>query len=158
MKYFIDTEFIEKVGSIDLLSIGIVSQDNRELYFESNEFDIDNADDFVKKNVLPQLKGDGVSNKEIRQGILNFIGNDTPEFWGYYSSYDWVAFCWIFGKMVELPKSFPDYCSDIKQLSDFIGNPKLPEQKTQIHNSLEDAKWIKKSYFFLRNKIDALII
>ena len=30
MKYFIDTEFREEPGTIDLISIGIVSKDNRE--------------------------------------------------------------------------------------------------------------------------------
>src|SRR5690349_17532726 len=35
MRYFLDTEFIERPGTIDLISIGIVSEDRREFYAES---------------------------------------------------------------------------------------------------------------------------
>lgn len=41
-----------------------------------------------------------------------------PEFYAYYADYDWVAFCWLFGKMMNLPKGFPMYCRDLKQLLD----------------------------------------
>src|SRR5260370_5135562 len=51
-----------------------------------------------------------------------------PEIWTYYGSYDWVVFCQIFGKMVDLPSGFPMYTRDIKQFCDMLGNPKLPEQ------------------------------
>ena len=39
----------------------------------------------------------------------------NPRFIGYYSDYDWVVFCWIFGKMNYLPSHFPQYCYDLKQ-------------------------------------------
>ena len=37
------------------------------------------------------------------------------EFYGYYCDYDWVVFCWLFGRMIDLPKDFPMYCIDLKQ-------------------------------------------
>lgn len=40
------------------------------------------------------------------------------EFYGYYSDYDWVLFCSLFGKMIDLPKGFPMYCRDLKQTLD----------------------------------------
>ena len=52
MKYFIDTEFhnyIKKplfskgIDTIELISIGIVSEENREYYAISKDFDIKNA-------------------------------------------------------------------------------------------------------------------
>ena len=47
------------------------------------------------------------------------IGERTaPKFYGYYSDYDWVVFCWLFGKMIDLPKGFPMYCIDLKQTLD----------------------------------------
>jgi hypothetical protein len=55
MKYFYDTEFIEDGKTIELLSIGIVSEDGRKLYCESNEADLSKADDWVKKNVISTL-------------------------------------------------------------------------------------------------------
>lgn len=122
MKYFLDTEFIERPGRIDLISIGIVSEDNRELYAINKECPWEQASDWVKIHVLsqlPQIKteyyslGPGVRGvgirevhvpseyrymSQIRQDILDFIGDDIPEFWGYYADYDWVVFCWIFGQ------------------------------------------------------------
>lgn len=41
-----------------------------------------------------------------------------PQFYGYYSAYDHVVFCWLFGKMIDLPKGFPMYCNDLKQTFD----------------------------------------
>lgn len=41
-----------------------------------------------------------------------------PEFYTYYGAYDHVAFCWLFGKMIDLPKGFPMYTIDLKQILD----------------------------------------
>ena len=43
MKYFLDTEFIEDGKTIDLISIGIVSEDGRELYCENSDCDLSRA-------------------------------------------------------------------------------------------------------------------
>lgn len=88
----------------------------------------------------------------IRRGVLNFVGDCKPEFWGYYSDYDWVAFCQIFGTMMDLPKGWPMYCRDLKQLCVDLGDPKLPQQGTDEHNALNDARWNKKAYEFLMKK------
>jgi hypothetical protein len=172
MKYFIDTEFIEYPCTIELISIGIISEDNKTFYAESNEFEPTEANDFVQLNVFPHLKYDPFDNtirfgfaswedefsiemlgnkSEIRDNILKFIGKDKPEFWGYYADYDWVVFCWLFGPMVALPHGWPMYCKDLKQLADSLGNPKLPKPKNP-HNSLIDAKWIKIGYETLINE------
>jgi hypothetical protein len=69
-----------------------------------------------------------------------------PEFYAYYSAYDWVAFCWIFGRMLDLPKGFPMYCKDLKQMMDDKGLTKewkrinCPDPIGE-HNALIDAKW-----------------
>src|SRR5258708_33864740 len=55
MRYFIDTEFVEDGHTIDLISIGIVCEDGRELYMQSAEFDAEKASDWVKENVLSHL-------------------------------------------------------------------------------------------------------
>ena len=44
--------------------------------------------------------------------------NREPEFYAYYADYDWVVFCWLFGKMMDLPEGFPMYCRDLKQMLD----------------------------------------
>jgi hypothetical protein len=55
LRYFIDTEFIEHDKTIDLVSIGIVCEDGRELYLQSCEFSPSFASDWVKENVLSRL-------------------------------------------------------------------------------------------------------
>jgi hypothetical protein len=157
MKYFLDTEFIESgpKSPIQLISIGIISEDNRELYLQNADFYELNANDWVKENVIAHLEC--LSNwrqfrafnteesligtswrrfSKIAKEIIEFITNDTkPEFWGYYADYDWVVFCQIFGTMMDLPTSFPMYCNDLKQLCNMLGNPQLP-QLEQIYYCL----------------------
>jgi hypothetical protein len=153
MKFFLDTEFIEsgRFKPLELLSIGIVSEDGRELYVEHRDADTTDANQWVRDNVLPHLQGPRLSMGSIQERILAFVGDGKPEFWGYYADYDWVVFCGIFGRMVDLPKGWPMYCRDIKQLCDALGNPKLPEQASSEHHALNDARWNQAAYEFLTN-------
>ena len=157
MKYFYDTEFIEDGKTIDLISIGIVAEDGREFYAISTEFDETKADEWVKENVLAKLPERNSNphplwkrREQIRHDIVNFIGEDKPEFWAYYADYDHVVLCQLFGRMIDLPDGYPMYTKDIKQLCDDKGNPRLPEQGDGEHNALEDAKWNMKCYEFLQ--------
>lgn len=97
-KYFIDCEFIERFHKpflgksrhvIDLISIGIVAEDGREYYAISNEFNYNDASDWVKENVLAKLEGrhctpvgwlsdSGIwkSNKQIAKEIFEFVNPD----------------------------------------------------------------------------------
>lgn len=161
MKFFIDTEFIESGPSkpIQLISIGIVSADGREMYAISSEFDPLDASPWVQENVLSKITTAqfrfSLPLREIARQILAFVwpsidaGKEKPEFWGYYADYDWVVFCQIFGTMMDLPKGFPMYCRDIKQLCDEKGNPQLPTQGEGEHDALADARWNKLAYEFL---------
>lgn len=268
MKYFLDTEFLEgpqnktflgfKVGetkpTIDLISIGIVSEDDREFYEVSKDFNLKEAwnrfqmkqvsgdarnrypdgvkEYWIRDNVLlpifkeflkleieylikqrriigyaPTLDTQftyrnfkrllnkfGKSNKEIANKIVEFIYGDCnnldglsplqvaqryeindksllPEFYAYYADYDWVVFCWLFGTMMDLPKGFPMYCNDLKQILDskymhqvnkYEGISRLdawikdvkthrnyPAQQNE-HNALDDARWNLKLYNFLK--------
>ncbi|NCB27317.1 MAG: hypothetical protein EOM62_17975, partial [Bacteroidia bacterium] len=124
------------------------------------EFNPNNASAWVMENVLSQLphpwkKAENpvwFTREGIKHQVIDFIGTDqNPEFWGYYADYDWVVFCWLFGTMMQLPKHFPMYCRDIKQLCDSVGNPKLPKQGKGEHNALDDARWNKTAYEFLCN-------
>lgn len=150
MKYWFDTEFIEDGNTIDLLSIGIVSEDGRELYLEPH-CDRSRASDWVKQNVLPHLSGDVMPRHEVADAIMEFVG-DQPEFWAYYADYDWVALCQLFGTMMDLPKGWPMYCRDVQQLCDDLGNPKLPERASTEHHALADAKWTREAWKFLQDR------
>lgn len=248
-KYFYDCEFLEgtqkkkfwwgnTVPTIDLISIGIVSEDGREFYAINkdfnlkeawNRFDLKKFEDtfhhtkvyWIRENVLKPifkelsekeqfeswawgghfsykelkrlLKKYGKTNKQIAKDICSFIdarGNkENPndwfypsdgscypkevftknvEFYGYYSAYDHVALCWLFGKMIDLPTGFPMYTIDLKQeldriadleslctnisfkdcLNDIKNHKEFPKQ-TNDHNSLSDAKFNFELYKFL---------
>lgn len=54
----------------------------------------------------------------IKQHDLKHVFNEIPTFYAYFADYDWVAFCWLFGKMMDLPKGFPMYTRDLKQMLD----------------------------------------
>ena len=75
------------------------------------------------------------------------------EFYAYYADYDWVLFCWLFGRMSDLPKGFPMYAFDIQQKidSENIDKDQLLKEVPQVncHNALEDAIWNKKAYTWL---------
>jgi len=90
--------------------------------------------DFTYKNFKKLLKKYGKTNEEIAKDIKNHIENweynalytihpnsfpkKDIEFYAYYADYDWVVFCWLFGKMINLPEGFPKYCIDLKQILD----------------------------------------
>ncbi|MEM9450311.1 MAG: 3'-5' exoribonuclease [Cyanobacteria bacterium P01_E01_bin.6] len=171
MKYFLDTEFIEDGKTIDLISIGIVTEDGREYYAESLEAEFSKASEWVRQNVLPNLwsrqvnksaynawvrdggAGGLMSRKEIAFSARNFCDPKKfgePQFWAYYAAYDWVAFCQLFGTLMDLPKGFPKYCRDINQLCDERGNPALPKKQNK-HNALADAQWNKSAWEYLNS-------
>lgn len=152
MRYFIDTEFIERPCTIDLISLAIVAQNGRELYLVSTEFDGTQANEFVRKHVIPNLAHPNnqsmpyVSRATMRERVLEFIGTDaTPEFWGYFADYDWVGFCWLFGGMSDLPKGWPYYCGDLRQALDAAG-PTSVQQDLSDHNALSDARWVAATF------------
>jgi 3' exoribonuclease, RNase T-like len=148
MRFYFDTEFIDDGRVIDLISIGIVSEDGREYYAESCEVNLAMANQFVREHVLPKLSGVTSSLRVIADDIRAFVG-DKPEFWGYYADYDWVALCHLYGAMVDLPKTWPFYCRDLKQWCDALGNPPLPPEGKNEHNALTDAWWNKVAYEYL---------
>jgi hypothetical protein len=129
VKYWIDTEFIARPYTIDLISIGLVAEDGREFYAESSEVDWSKAGLWTLQNVRPQLDGNGMGRVEIGYAVRKFTdGDEHPVFWGYFPAYDWVAFNWLFGHMDELPFHYPQLCLDIKQWAIELGNPELPQQ------------------------------
>jgi hypothetical protein len=165
--FFLDTEFVERPSTIELISVGIVCENGKEFYGINGEADLSGASDWVQKNVLQPMpeynpignqfrRTNGVYKRySLANEIHDFVCMQTaglewsPEFWGYYADYDWVVFCWLFGPMIRLPKGYPMYCRDIKQLCDLYGNPKLPKEPDAEHNALADARWNMQAFNFL---------
>ena len=150
MKYWLDTEYIEQMHSLDLISIGLVAEDGREFYAESSEVDWGKASRWVLQHVRPRLTGRGMPYEEIGYAIRRFTdGDKQPVFWGYFPAHDWVLFCGLFGGMNELPFAFPHLCLDIKQLAIELGSPDLPPQLDSSHHALVDARWTREAWAFL---------
>ncbi|MGZ5799951.1 MAG: hypothetical protein ACXWJZ_04895 [Burkholderiaceae bacterium] len=78
MKIFIDTEFTDFIDC-ELISIGLVSDDNRQFYGERNDFNPAGCNQFVKEVVLPKLgrKRECIYNKAglgraVREWLMQF--------------------------------------------------------------------------------------
>lgn len=54
----------------------------------------------------------------LHEGMAHYLKLNPPVFYTFYGSYDWVAFCSLFGKMIDLPNGFPMYTKDLKQIMD----------------------------------------
>lgn len=170
MKYFYDTEFLEDGKTIELISIGIVAEDGRELYLVNRDapWKRIKKHEWLMANVVPKLPqphGDWrnhmphrwpidfhspiVRDREaIRDAVESFLlGNPATrtdlELWADYGAYDHVVLCRLFGRMIDLPSGIPMFTNDLQQEIRRHGNPKLPEQAAGVHNALEDARYLK---------------
>lgn len=156
---------------------------------------------FNYKNFKKLINKYGKTNKQIAKEIKEFIaysnntelhpsdyvsqvnkGNESILFndinlYAYYADYDWVVFCQLFGKMIDLPKGFPRYCKDLKQeldnkqsilQSEFDSIDSVEElantlppinikhmegypKQSNKHNALDDAKWNKELHNFINS-------
>lgn len=162
MKYWYDTEFYEDGNRIHLISIGIETEDGRELYLENGEFDweIVPPGHWLWKNVYPHLSHDKSYSKDaIAREVHRFITNDYTELdnqlWGYYSSYDYVVLAQLFGTLVNMPPGIPWFTRCIKQELEriretyHVPNLELPVQVSTEHHALEDARWTRKAHLHL---------
>jgi hypothetical protein len=155
MRYYLDTEFVDTSGSVELISIGMVCEDNRELYVEISSFQWSKhapssqnkvaSSDWLWKNFHPYAltQEQRRTDTQIAQDIVEFTKGEDFELWGYNSAYDWVAFCSVFGRRIDIPENFPSLCLDLKQLALSLGKRRddLPTMRGNAHNALDDAHW-----------------
>jgi len=127
---------------------------------------------FTYKNFKKLINKYGKTNKQIAEEVKDFTlevpriqKHGNPEFYAYYADYDWVVFCWLFGKMNDLPNGFPMYCNDLKQTLDEkvkdsggefsarLHNIRMMKdypKQTNEHNALSDARWNKELYNYIK--------
>jgi hypothetical protein len=151
MKIWFDTEFIEDGKTIDLISIGMVRDDGATCYYEVEECDLSRASQWVKDNVLPHLSGQKSPREAIAKSLVAFAG-ESPQFWAYYGSYDWVVLCQLFGTMMDLPKGWPMFPMDLQQARTERGIKELPLQEGVAHNALADAIWTRDAWRFIHEQ------
>ncbi len=146
MRIWFDTEFMEDGRTIELVSLGAVREDGATFYAQNSDADLSKANDFVREHVLPKLHSLFRPRIDIARDFAEFVGH-KPELWAYYGAYDWVALCQLYGRMVDLPKGFPFYCRDLKQLLDSKGNPRVPKLPAdKEHHALNDAIWTRDAW------------
>jgi len=136
----------------DLVKLDKTAQYRRE---KVNVFTARTTDEkFTLENIKILLAVYGKANKQIAEEVIDFC-KQKPVFYAYYADYDWVVFCWMFGKMNDLPNGFPYYCRDLKQIADDIwektGKETRFESPKGEHNALVDARWNLEFYKFLES-------
>jgi hypothetical protein len=147
VRYFYDTEFIEDGRTIDLISIGVAAEDDREYYAVSTAFDAERAGTWVRTHVLPKLPPPASQlwrpRARIRSELQTFLRFDNAEpieLWAWVGGYDHVALCQLWGPMTQLPSAMPRFTRELRQLWEDRGRPQLPPRPADAHNALVDAR------------------
>jgi len=92
------------------------------------------------------------TREQMKHDVSVFFNpSDGFELWGWCAGYDWVAFCQLFGTMMDLPRGWPHYIHDLQHVLDerSIFDEELPPQEGGQHNALADARHIKKLWGYL---------
>ena len=123
MKIFFDTEFTGLHKNTSLISIGMISEDNRQFYAELTDYDEKQCDGWIVSNVLEHLITDDsnyIPNLHIgnKQNISTSLNNwmkqfDYVELVSDVSHYDFVLFIDLFGTAFDLPENVCQACYDI---------------------------------------------
>lgn len=162
MKYFYDTEFHEDGTTIDLISIGIVAEDGREYYAVNRSANWSRIEghEWLVGNVVPHLPNSGTwkPKAQIAQEVKEFLlpahgprpTPDDPELWAWFSAYDHVALCQLWGTIMDLPQDIPMYTHDLRAFVDYLPDPSLPRQAGGQYDALEDARWVKLAHDYAR--------
>lgn len=128
MKLFLDTEFTGLHQNTDLISIGLISEDNRSFYAEFNDFPLI-KDEWIKENVIENLRFN-LENEyieiysdlqiwtdnysiDLKQNIKKIAFElklwlnqfESVEIWSDCLAYDWVLFCELFGGAMNIPEN-----------------------------------------------------
>lgn len=170
MKIFLATEFTGLHQQTTLISIGLISENGKTFYAELTDYDKNQIDEWLKKNVIDNLlyndlsdlgliidynidnyrmKAASVSVKERLSEWLMQFGD--VEIWSDCLSYDWVLFNNIFGHAFNIPKNvyyIPfDICTmfKLKGIDADISRQDFINNSVDgvKHNALYDAKVIK---------------
>lgn len=92
------------------------------------------------------VKPKWVIANEVREFLLKEDTQET-ELWADYAAYDHVVLAQLFGRMIRLPKGIPMYTNDLQTLLGITGaHHEIPEQEGDLHNALEDARHLMRSY------------
>lgn len=160
-RIFLDTEFWEVGGHVRLISLGMVDQNNNELYIlppnigEVKELASKDPDRWVFENVLADealyaYEPVETSSWEEMQAIVTKFCGESPIFWAYIASYDKVALSNVYGRMINCPSDWPYAIMDLAVPLALAGlrskdfSPKTELGELPEHCCLADARWNKR--------------
>lgn len=130
MNIYFDTEFTGLHKDTTLISIGLISENDKTFYAEFIDYDKSQVDAWIKENVIDNLiiKDYGVKkdtwnettvkgNKTLIKFYLSMwlAQFESVQLVSDVSHYDMVLFIDIFGSAWDLPKNVNPSCHDINQ-------------------------------------------
>ena len=136
MNIYFDTEFTGLHKNTTLISIGLISEDDKTFYAELNDYDKSQVDDWIQENVIDNLKynkkelneiasvnGNNifrsriVGNKdEIKEGLNEWLSQfDSVELISDVCHYDMILFIDLFRNAFHIPNNVCPCCYDINQ-------------------------------------------
>lgn len=137
MKYIVDTEFIDTSSCSALISLAVVREDGKHLYFEF-DYPAHEITPWLAQNVVPHLVGQRTSFALASRIIEDFISGDQPEFWCYYGAYDWYFFCRLWGGFMNMPQGrWPMLFREFAMVQQGV-----PDVAGAEHNALNDCRSI----------------
>lgn len=149
MKVVVDCEFTQLNPDSKLISMALVAEDGRELYFELNDnYTISDCSEFVVERVLPQLTGDQdlMSTEDARNRLLGFLAKfDGVDIMSDAPAWDWDFFCSIAYHQGKWPNNISNRPVNLIDLYNEKGiqtddAPELP------HHALLDARMLMHYY------------
>ncbi len=150
-RIFFDTEFTDVVKHPKLISIGFVSEDEREFYAElADTYDFEECSDFVQETVLPLLEGGEalMSLRELRGRLHDWLTS-----FGEPVTLATDSLAWDWPRIQELfaaPKDWPlnldsqpvllnmTYVMDIEKFEEAVEQAFAGGLRR--HHALDDAK------------------
>ncbi|WP_143322983.1 3'-5' exoribonuclease [Clostridium sp. HBUAS56010] len=130
MKIFFDTEFTGLHKGTTLISIGLVTENNKQFYAELIDYDEKQCDTWIRDNVIAHLyktdwhKRESIYVPNYHLGAKQEIGKVLENWFSQFSSvelvsdvchYDMVLLIDLFSNAWGLPKQICPGCYDINQ-------------------------------------------
>lgn len=165
MRIYHDWEFIDDGRAIAPISVGMVTDDGRELYLVNGNVGVIGQavrHPWLRQHVVRWLPvkvdqdndyrwkwdkdhpdyGAVRAIDAMRAEVSAFISaTPLPELWAWYGAYDHVCLAQLFGPMSALPPHVPMWTNDLKQEAHRLGDPRIrAAQVGREHHALDDAK------------------
>ena len=174
-RIFFDTEFTGLHVNTTLISIGLVTEDGNMFYAETVDYDRNQVDGWIQRNVIESLflvsnTDSGLPTITDNDDLITIIGTkeqvaillrrwlsrlSSVEMWSDCLAYDWVLFNDLFGGAFNIPPNVYYIPFDICTLFKMHGiNPDVNREEFgcngatnyKKHNALWDAKVIMACY------------